>query len=145
MESCSQARKRALDIVYNYILPLCKPHDVNQFEEFQGFKKAENPAYSHAELKEMAEDYVHSMLFAGHESATTTLTFAIKYLSENPQILQEIKVYILQSLFFSRCFDPILISCSGRFYTRAILHGFLASVGRLSMTRSVKTRLLMTI
>jgi hypothetical protein len=84
--------------MYKDILPLCGPHDVNQFQEFQDIKKAENPAYADAELKEMAEDYVHSILFAGHESATTTLTFAIKYLYENPQILQEVKVYILESL-----------------------------------------------
>lgn len=90
-----QARQRALDIIYKDILPICGPNDINQFKEFQEFKKAENPAYTDAELKEMAEDYVHSILFAGHESATTTLTFAIKYLSENPQILQEVKVHIL--------------------------------------------------
>jgi len=89
-----QARQRALDIVYNDILPISGPNDINQYKEFQDFKKAENPAYTEAELKEMAEDYVHSILFAGHESATTTLTFAIKYLSENPQILAEVKVSI---------------------------------------------------
>lgn len=90
-QEAKKARLKALDIVYKDILPICGPNDVNQYKEFQDFKKAENPAYTDAELKEMAEDYIHSILFAGHESATTTLTFAIKYLSENPQILQEVK------------------------------------------------------
>lgn len=90
-QEAKKARQRTLDIVYKDILPQCGPNDVNQYKEFLDFKKAENPAYTDAELKELAEDYTHSILFTGHESATTTLTFAIKYLSEYPQILQEVK------------------------------------------------------
>jgi len=86
-----RARGKALQIIYQDILPMCGPNDINQFQEIQDVKKQEHPELNEAQLREVAEDYVHSILFAGHESATTTLTFAVKNLSENPDILRELK------------------------------------------------------
>lgn len=110
--SFPQARGKALQIIYQDILPMCGPNDINQFQEIQDVKKQEHPELNDAQLREVAEDYVHSILFAGHESATTTLTFAVKNLSENPDILRELKVGIIQiiepsKIYFFFCMIPL--------------------------------------
>ena len=42
--------------------------------------------------KEIIADFVLFLLFAGHETSASTMAFAIKFLTDCPQALRELKV-----------------------------------------------------
>jgi hypothetical protein len=50
------------------------------------------PGTTEARLLEQTHYHVLAMMFAGHETTASTMLFAVKYISENPEVLAALQV-----------------------------------------------------
>lgn len=54
-------------------------------------RKENLPGTTEELLLEQTRCHVLGLLFAGHETAASTMLFAVKYISENPRVLDELR------------------------------------------------------
>ena len=86
-----QARERILKNLEEFLASRPVKDDV--FGGYVKLLEEELPAGSPPGLRhEMGLDLITSLLFAGHDTTAATMVFAVKYISENPPVLAELRV-----------------------------------------------------
>lgn len=89
-----QARKRILETLERDVV--CKPRpagDEDHYADYMEFMRKENlPGTTEEVLLEQTRSHVLGLMFAGHETAANVMLFAVKYISENPRVLDELRV-----------------------------------------------------
>lgn len=68
---------------------------LNRIEVLDGFMEAieDSPEVtSEKQRKEMRQDHIIGLLFAGHDTTAATMNFAVRYIGENPAVLAQLRV-----------------------------------------------------
>lgn len=89
-----QARARIIETLEKEVVSKPRPiGDEDQYVDYMEYMRKENlPGTTEELLLEQTRCHVLGMLFAGHETAASTMLFAVKYISENPCVLDELRV-----------------------------------------------------
>ena len=88
-----QARVRIIETLEKEVLSKPRPSgDEDHYVDYMEYMRKENlPGTTEELLLEQTRCHVLGMLFAGHETAASTMLFAVKYISENPRVLDELR------------------------------------------------------
>jgi len=68
-------------------------NDEDQYADYMEHMRHKNlPGTTEARLLEQTCCHVLAVMFAGHEMTASTMLFAVKYISENPEVLAALQV-----------------------------------------------------
>jgi hypothetical protein len=68
-------------------------NDEDQYADYMEHMQHKNlPGTTEARFLEQTRCHILAMMFAGHETTASTILFAVKYISENPEVLAALQV-----------------------------------------------------
>lgn len=88
-----EARDRIVATLERDVVSQPRPKgDEDQYADYMDYMRRENlPGTTEALLLEKTRCHVLGMLFAGHETAASAMLFAVKYITEHPRVLDELR------------------------------------------------------
>ncbi|KAG0604315.1 hypothetical protein M758_10G161800 [Ceratodon purpureus] len=88
-----QARARIVETLERDVVSQPRPAgDEDQYVDYMNYMRDENlPGTTEEKLIEQTRCHVLGMLFAGHETAACAMLFAVKYIMDNPRVLNELR------------------------------------------------------
>jgi cytochrome P450 len=88
-----EARKRIVETLERDVVSQPRPEgDEDQYADYMEYMRKENlPGTTEELLVEKTRCHVLGMLFAGHETAASAMLFAVKYITDNPRVLSELR------------------------------------------------------
>lgn len=88
-----EARARIIETLERDVVSQARPvGDEDQYADYMDYMRKENlPGTTEELLLEKTRCHVLGMLFAGHETAASAMLFAVKYIMDNPRVLNELR------------------------------------------------------
>jgi steroid 22-alpha-hydroxylase/cytochrome P450 family 90 subfamily A polypeptide 1/brassinosteroid-6-oxidase 2 len=89
-----QARARIIETLERDVVSKPRPeNDEDHYADYMEHTRRENfPGMTEDRLLEKTRSHMLGMMFAGHETAACAMLFAVKYISEHPDVLAELRV-----------------------------------------------------
>jgi steroid 22-alpha-hydroxylase/cytochrome P450 family 90 subfamily A polypeptide 1/brassinosteroid-6-oxidase 2 len=89
-----QARERIIETLERDVVSKPRPeNDEDHYADYMEHTRRENfPGMTEERLLEKTRSHMLGMMFAGHETGACVMLFAVKYISEHPDVLAELRV-----------------------------------------------------